>query len=100
MAHRMPSQDLLEGVMYKSIVPGFAFFTRAIILGTLWAAEAWDWLLVMGAKGNVGVLRTVRHAVRFPRRQHVSLRAVFLRRVVIDTLHASNETKIVIFQEL
>jgi len=41
MAHRMPSQGLLEGVMYKSIVPGFAFFTRAIILGTLWAAEAW-----------------------------------------------------------
>jgi len=37
----MPSQDSLEAVMYKSIAPGFAFFSRAIILGTLWAAEAW-----------------------------------------------------------
>ncbi len=38
---RMPSQDLLEDVMYKSIALGFAFFTLATILGALWAAEAW-----------------------------------------------------------
>ena len=37
----MPSQDILEEVMYKSIALGFAFFTRATLLGTWWAAEAW-----------------------------------------------------------
>jgi len=37
----MPSQDILEEVMYKSIALGFVFFTLAIILGALWAAEAW-----------------------------------------------------------
>lgn len=40
-ARRMPSQDILEDVMYKSIALGFAFFTLATILGALWAAEAW-----------------------------------------------------------
>jgi cytochrome c-type biogenesis protein CcsB len=41
MSARMPSQDILEDVMYKSIALGFAFFTVATILGALWAAEAW-----------------------------------------------------------
>jgi cytochrome c-type biogenesis protein CcsB len=41
LAKRMPSQDILEDVMYKSIALGFAFFTLATILGALWAAEAW-----------------------------------------------------------
>lgn len=41
LAQRMPSQDILEDVMYKSIALGFAFFTLATILGALWAAEAW-----------------------------------------------------------
>jgi cytochrome c-type biogenesis protein CcsB len=38
---RLPSYDLLDDVMYKSIALGFAFFTIATILGALWAAEAW-----------------------------------------------------------
>jgi cytochrome c-type biogenesis protein CcsB len=38
---RLPSLELLDDVMYKSIAVGFAFFTIATILGALWAAEAW-----------------------------------------------------------
>ena len=38
---RLPSHELLDDVMYKSIALGFAFFTIATILGALWAAEAW-----------------------------------------------------------
>jgi len=41
LASRLPSHDILEDVMYKSIALGFAFFTLATILGALWAAEAW-----------------------------------------------------------
>ena len=38
---RLPSFEILDDVMYKSIALGFAFFTIATILGALWAAEAW-----------------------------------------------------------
>ena len=38
---RLPSLDLLDDLMYKSIAMGFAFFTIATILGALWAADAW-----------------------------------------------------------
>lgn len=38
---RLPSPGLLDDVMYKLIALGFAFFTIATILGSLWAAEAW-----------------------------------------------------------
>jgi len=41
LADRLPSLELLDDVMYKSIAVGFAFFTIATILGGLWAAEAW-----------------------------------------------------------
>ena len=41
LADRLPSLDVLDDVMYKSISVGFAFFTVATILGALWAAEAW-----------------------------------------------------------
>ena len=41
LAQRMPAQEILDDVMYKSIALGFAFFTLATILGALWAAEAW-----------------------------------------------------------
>lgn len=41
LAMRLPSTELLDDVMYKSIGLGFAFFTVATILGALWAAEAW-----------------------------------------------------------
>jgi cytochrome c-type biogenesis protein CcsB len=41
IAPALPSFDVLEDVMYKSIAVGFAFFTVATILGALWAAEAW-----------------------------------------------------------
>ncbi|MEF7614370.1 c-type cytochrome biogenesis protein CcsB [Aquincola sp. MAHUQ-54] len=41
IAARLPSFDLLDDVMYKSIAVGFAFFTVATILGAFWAAEAW-----------------------------------------------------------
>jgi cytochrome c-type biogenesis protein CcsB len=41
MASRMPSLDILDDVMYKSIALGFAFFTIATVLGAMWAAEAW-----------------------------------------------------------
>lgn len=40
-ATRLPSREMLDDVMYKSIALGFAFFTVATILGALWAAEAW-----------------------------------------------------------
>ncbi len=41
LASRLPSLDVLDDVMYKSIAIGFAFFTIATILGAMWAAEAW-----------------------------------------------------------
>ncbi len=41
IAARLPSFEILDDVMYKSIAVGFAFFTIATILGAFWAAEAW-----------------------------------------------------------
>jgi cytochrome c-type biogenesis protein CcsB len=41
LADRLPSLQVLDDVMYKSITVGFTFFTIATILGGLWAAEAW-----------------------------------------------------------
>ena len=41
LATRLPSFELMDDLMYKSIALGFAFFTVATILGALWAAEAW-----------------------------------------------------------
>jgi len=41
LASRLPSLDVLDDVMYKSIAVGFSFFTIATILGAMWAAEAW-----------------------------------------------------------
>jgi cytochrome c-type biogenesis protein CcsB len=41
LAQRLPSLEVLDDVMYKSIAVGFAFFTVATVLGALWAAEAW-----------------------------------------------------------
>jgi cytochrome c-type biogenesis protein CcsB len=41
IATRLPSLEVLDDVMYKSIAVGFAFFTIATVLGALWAAEAW-----------------------------------------------------------
>ena len=40
-ATRLPANDILDDVMYKSIALGFAFFTIATVLGAMWAAEAW-----------------------------------------------------------
>ncbi|PCI19152.1 MAG: c-type cytochrome biogenesis protein CcsB [Piscirickettsiaceae bacterium] len=41
VALTLPSLEILDDLMYKSIALGFAFFTLATILGALWAAEAW-----------------------------------------------------------
>ncbi len=41
IAARLPSFEVLDDLMYKSIAIGFAFFTIATILGAFWAAEAW-----------------------------------------------------------
>jgi len=41
IAERLPSFEILDDVMFKSIAVGFAFFTVASVLGALWAAEAW-----------------------------------------------------------
>lgn len=41
IAARLPSFEVLDDVMYKSIAVGFAFFTIATILGAFWAADAW-----------------------------------------------------------
>lgn len=38
---RLPARADIEDMMYKAIALGFAFFTVATILGSLWAAEAW-----------------------------------------------------------
>ncbi|MBM3350203.1 MAG: c-type cytochrome biogenesis protein CcsB [Betaproteobacteria bacterium] len=38
---RLPSLEIMDDLMYKSIAVGFAFFTIATILGAMWAAEAW-----------------------------------------------------------
>ncbi len=41
LTSRLPSLEVLDDVMYKSIAVGFAFFTIATILGAMWAAVAW-----------------------------------------------------------
>ena len=41
LADRLPSFEVLDDLMYKSIAIGFTFFTIATILGALWAAQAW-----------------------------------------------------------
>jgi cytochrome c-type biogenesis protein CcsB len=41
LVDRLPSLEVLDDLMYKSIAVGFTFFTIATILGALWAAEAW-----------------------------------------------------------
>lgn len=41
MTASLPSLEVLDDLMYKSISVGFAFFTIATILGAVWAAEAW-----------------------------------------------------------
>ena len=41
IAGLLPDTALLEEFMYRAISLGFAFFTLATILGSLWAAEAW-----------------------------------------------------------
>ncbi len=41
LASRLPTLEVLDDVMYKTIAIGFAFFTIATILGAMWAAEAW-----------------------------------------------------------
>ncbi len=41
LASRLPSLEVLDDLIYKSIAVGFAFFTIATILGAIWAAEAW-----------------------------------------------------------
>ncbi len=38
---RLPARVEIDDMMYKAIALGFAFFTIATILGSLWAAEAW-----------------------------------------------------------
>jgi cytochrome c-type biogenesis protein CcsB len=38
---KLPSLEILDDVMYKSIALGFAFFTIATVLGAMWAADAW-----------------------------------------------------------
>ena len=38
---RLPARTDIDDIMYKAIALGFAFFTVATILGSLWAAEAW-----------------------------------------------------------
>ena len=38
---RLPVRAEIDDIMYKAIALGFAFFTVATILGSLWAAEAW-----------------------------------------------------------
>ena len=40
LAH-LPARAEIDDMMYKAIALGFAFFTIATILGSLWAAEAW-----------------------------------------------------------
>ena len=99
LVDRLPSLEVLDDVMYKSIAVGFAFFTVATILGALWAAEAWGgywswdpketwalivwlnyaaWLhmrLMKGLRGAVAawwaLIGPAGDDVRLPRRQHV-----------------------------
>lgn len=40
-ASKMPSLEVMDDLMYRTISLGFAFFTIATVLGAMWAAEAW-----------------------------------------------------------
>lgn len=41
LARKLPSFEVLDDIMYKSIAVGFVFFTIATVLGAFWAADAW-----------------------------------------------------------
>ncbi len=41
LTDRLPPEEVLDDLMYKAIAIGFAFFTLAVALGSLWAAKAW-----------------------------------------------------------
>jgi cytochrome c-type biogenesis protein CcsB len=41
LLNALPSVQLMDDIMYRSIAIGFAFFTIATVLGAMWAAEAW-----------------------------------------------------------
>ncbi len=41
IASHLPSLEVMDDVIYKSIAIGFTFFTIATILGAMWAAQAW-----------------------------------------------------------
>jgi cytochrome c-type biogenesis protein CcsB len=108
IAAQLPSFEVLDDVMYKSIAVGFAFFTIATMLGALWAAEAWGgywswdpketwalivwlnyaaWLhmrLMKGLRGTVlglvGAGGPAGHLLCLPGREHVPVGAAQLRR--------------------
>jgi cytochrome c-type biogenesis protein CcsB len=61
-AGRLPSQEVLEDVMYKAIAIGFAFFTIATILGALWAAEAWGSYWSWDAKETFALILWLNYA--------------------------------------
>lgn len=37
----VPSAKILDGMMYKTVIAGFGFLTALIMLGAVWAEEAW-----------------------------------------------------------
>lgn len=41
VARRLPGSVALQLLAYRAIALGFAFFTLAIVLGAVWAAQAW-----------------------------------------------------------
>ena len=57
IAERLPSFEVLDDVMYKSIAVGFAFFTIATVLGRVVGRRSLGRLLELGPEGNLGADR-------------------------------------------
>jgi len=77
LVDRLPSLELLDDVMYKSIAVGFAFFTIATILGALWAADAWGGYWSWDPKETWALIVWLNYAAWLHMRLMKGLRGVF-----------------------
>lgn len=78
LASRLPTLNLLDDLMYKSIAVGFGFFTIATILGALWASEAWGGYWSWDPKETWALIVWLNYAAWLHIRQVKGLRGTFL----------------------
>src|SRR3546814_17307219 len=63
IANKLPSQEVLDDIMYRAIAVGVAFFPVATDLGVLWAGVAWG-TSGQGACKESGAMSVGRESVK------------------------------------